>query len=598
MKTDLATTKPAGTGDDLAEIVLEGVGVSSGVAIGTAYVVETALGQVAEYKVPIDQVEAEVARFHDAVAKARRQIDKLKRKSEGMSGSAAEELGLLLDAHGAMLASSRMNNGVIGRIRESAINAEAAVQGEIRGMAVSFAAMQDAYLAARIQDVRDIGARIIRQLTARPFQAFSRLQPGTVVLADELSPADAALLDPDKVAAFVTALGGAEGHTAIMARSMGLPAVLGAPRLLAAASSGQTVIVDGEAGRVVINPKPATIAEYERRQEARRRLERQLARLRALPATTVDGIRISLQANIELPRDLEAAQRSGAEGVGLLRTEFLFMNRDDLPSEDEQYAALRQIIDGMAGYPVTIRTLDVGGEKLATALGDRIAASPNPALGLRAIRFSLTQSKLFETQLAAILRASVHGPVRILLPMISSVQQVRQTRKIIDRLAKRMRKKGVEIPEKLPPLGAMIEIPAAALIADTLAGYVDFFAIGTNDLTQYTLAIDRGDEQVASLYNPLHPAVLRLIQLSIDGAQRHGIPISICGEVAGDPTFAALLTGLGVRDLSMSARSLPRVKQRIRALDIGPATKRAQAIMDQGDEGRISILLQDFNDAI
>lgn len=579
------------------EHVLDGMGVSTGVAIGTVHLIETGLGQVPEYSIDPGAVDDEIARFTKALAKARQQVSRLKQKSTALADATAEELGLLLDAHAAMLGSSRMIHAVERNIRDREINAEAAVQSMVREIARGFERVKDPYLAARLQDIRDVGSRILRQLTATPYQAFSVLPVGAIIVADELSPADIALMDPAKVSAFVTALGGAEGHTAIMARSMGLPAVLGASNLLSVARSGQTVIVDGDDGRIVVNPDAATIADYTRRAEARARLNRQLERLRTLPATTLDGTTVGMHANIELSRDVDGALNAGAEGIGLFRTEFMFMNRDNLPGEEEQYALLRSVVEGMKGRTVTIRTLDVGGEKLTSVLGDSVVQSANPMLGLRAIRFSLKQTKLFEVQLSAILRAGAHGPVRLLLPMISSVHQVRQVKAILKRVSTRLERRGVKIA-KSSPLGVMIEVPGAALIADSLAQEVDFFAIGTNDLTMYTLAIDRGDEQVAGLYNPLHPAVLRLIQFTVGAAQRAGKPVSVCGEVAGDPRFASLLVGLGVRELSMASQSIPRVKQRIRALDIGPATRRALAIMDQADEGRVSALLDDFNESL
>ena len=580
------------------EHFLDGVGVSAGFAIGTVHIIETGLGQVPEYTITTEQVDEEVARFANALAQARQQISKLKQKSTALGDATAEELGLLLDAHAAMLGSTRMIHAVERNIRDHRVNAEAAVQAMVREIARGFARVKDPYLAARLQDIRDVGSRILRQLTETPYQAFSVLPTGAIVIADELSPADIALMDPTKVSAFVTAFGGAEGHTAIMARSMGIPAVLGTPGLLAVARSGQSVIVDGDAGRIVLNPNEATLAEYKRRAEARSRLNRQLERLRALPALTLDGTTVAMQANIELSRDVDGALNAGAEGIGLFRTEFMFMNRDDSPGEDEQYALLRTVVEGMNGSPVTIRTLDIGGEKLTADLGDSVSQSANPMLGLRAIRFSLKKPKLFEVQLSAMLRAGTHGPIRILLPMISSVHQVRQVKAILKRVSTRLTRRGVAIANAPPSLGVMIEIPGAALIADSLAQEVDFFAIGTNDLTMYTLAIDRGDEQVAGLYNPLHPAVLRLIQFTVGAAQRAGKPVSICGEIAGDPRFAPLLVGLGVRDLSMASQSIPRVKQRIRALNMSQATRRALAIMDQADEGRVSALLDDFNEGL
>jgi phosphotransferase system enzyme I (PtsI) len=469
------------------------------------------------------------------------------------------------------------------------------VQAEIAEIAEGFAALSDQYLAARADDIREVGERLIRNLTKTPYAAFATLPPGTIVIAEELSPADTALLDPALIGGFATVLGGPEGHTAIMARSLGLPAVLGVAGLIGAVHGGDVVVVDGSAGRVVVNPTPELRAEYERRQEEYRREQRMLGRLKRMPAVTRDGEPVTLLANLELPRELEPALAAGAEGIGLLRTEFMFMNREDLPGEEEQYQALKSIIVAMDGRPVTVRTLDIGGDKLALPLSGHTAEAANPALGLRAIRLSLKERPLLEAQLGAILRAGVHGPVRILLPMISSISEVRQVRQAMAKVVQRLKRRKVKIPDPLPPLGVMIEVPGAALSADALAQACEFFAIGTNDLTMYTLAIDRGEEQVAHLYNALHPAVLRLIQFTAEAALRARIPISVCGEIAGDPRYTALLLGLGVRELSMAWPALPRVKQRIRSLDLLAATRRARMIMDQSDSGRIAALLDDFN---
>jgi phosphotransferase system enzyme I (PtsI) len=381
-----------------------------------------------------------------------------------------------------------------------------------------------------------------------------------------------------------------------MARSLGLPAVLGIAHLIGGVKSGDPIIVDGSNGRVIVNPTAKCLADYRRRRRTLEREAQALTRLRRVPAVTRDGVRVTLQANLELPRELGQAAAAGAEGIGLLRTEFLYMNREDLPSEEEQYVAFTEILGGMAGQPVTIRTLDIGGEKLAVSLGDHLAEGPNPALGLRAIRLSLKERSLLETQLSAILRAGAHGPLRVLLPMISSVSEVVEVRKVMTKVAARLRRRGVKIADPLPPLGVMIEVPGAALGADALAAVSDFFSIGSNDLTMYTLAIDRGEERVAHLYNPLHPAVLRLVQFSIEAALRARIPVAVCGEIAGDPRFTPLLLGLGVRELSMVANALPRVKSRILNMDMQAAMQRAHVIMDQFDSGRISVLLDDFNE--
>ena len=586
-----ARRRPAGEG----ERSFEGLPVSPGIAIGPAHLHEAGDVAVPEIEIEAGKVEEERQRFRSAVDKSLRQLTKLGSKSAALPPNVAEEIGFLLDAHVQMLSHSRLVRGVERRITEDRLNAEGAVQAEIGAIAKGFAAMDDAYLAARVQDVREVGMRLIRNLTQTPFQAFKNLPEGTIVVAEEITPADTALMEPERLAGFCTVLGGAESHTAIMARAMGLPAVLGIAELIGSVRQHDVIIIDGTAGRVIVRPTATTLENYERRRVEFVREQRQLARLARLPAVTRDGVEIRLDANVELPREVDAARAVEAAGIGLLRTEFMFMNRDDIPDEDEQTRLLEEIVGGMGGRPVTIRTLDVGGEKLASAIGGEAAPGTNPALGLRAIRLSLSRPELLEAQLAAILRAADRGPVRILLPMIATVGEVREVRVILAKVARRLVRRGVKIPDPLPPLGAMIEIPGAALSADALAQVCDFFAIGTNDLTMYTLAIDRGDEQVAHLYNPLHPAVLRLIQFTTEAALRNRISISLCGEIAGDPRYTALLLGLGIRELSMSPIKLPRIKQRVRSLSLESASTRARTIMDQSDQGRIAALLDDFN---
>jgi phosphotransferase system enzyme I (PtsI) len=576
--------------------VLVGLGISGGIAIGPAFLSDDGDVAVPDYRLAATDIEAELERFQAAVALSIKQIKKLKGKASALPDAAAEEVGYLLDAHLAMLANSRLVRGVAQGISEQRINAERAVQMEIARIGERFASMGDAYLAARIDDIRVVGSRLIRNLTKTPYTALQSLPDGTIILAEELSPADTALLDPRRIAGFATVLGGAESHTAIMARALNLPAVLGVAGLMGSVERGDLVVVDGTSGTVVVNPTPALIEEYAARQEERQREQRLLTRLKRLPAITRDSVEVTLEANLELPRELDQALAAGATGIGLLRTEFLFMNRQDLPDEDEQFEAYVGLVRGMDGRPVTIRTLDVGGDKLATALAGMMdGESTNPALGLRAIRLSLKERRLLDAQLGAILRAAVEGPVRILLPMISSVSEISQVRDALAQVARRLKRRGVRLPNPMPPLGVMIEIPGAALAADALAATCDFFAIGTNDLIQYTLAIDRGDEQVAHLYNPLHPAVLRLIQFAVEAALRARKPVSLCGEMAGDPRYTALLVGLGIRDLSMAPSNIGRVKQRIRTLDMAAATQRARAIMDQADDKTIAALVDGFN---
>lgn len=578
------------------ELILEGLAVSPGIAIGPAFVSDDGHINVPEYRLEEPRIPAELERFAAALSLSAKQLRKLKGKAQSLPGAASEEAGYLLDAHLSMLADSRLVRGVQRRIAEDLVNAEGAVRAEIGQIADSFATMGDAYLAARIEDIRVVGARLVRNLTKTPYANIQNLPAGTVILAEELSPADTALMDPRRIAGFATVLGGTESHTAIMARALNLPAVLGVPGLLDRAGPGDVVVVDGGAGTIILNPTPATIARYVMQREVLAAERQQLARLKRVPAVTRDGTEIVLEANLELPRELDQAIAAGAAGIGLLRTEFLFMNRADLPDEDEQYEAYAQLVRGMDGKPVTIRTLDIGGDKMAAPFAETMqSVGANPALGLRAIRLSLKERRLLDAQLAAILRASALGPVRILLPMISSVGELRQVRVALAQVVRRLKRRGVRMPKQLPPLGVMIEIPGAALAADALAAASDFFAIGTNDLIQYTLAIDRGDEQVAHLYNPLHPAVLRLIQFSVEAALRARKPVSLCGEMAGDPRYTALLLGLGITELSMAPGNISRVKQRIRSLDLSAASRRARAIMDQLDDDRIASLLDDFN---
>jgi phosphoenolpyruvate-protein phosphotransferase (PTS system enzyme I) len=577
------------------ENVFEGLGVSPGIGIGKAYVREVGIIAIREYRIDSSDIPHEVKRFRKAVARSRQQIRRMRKKTDTMHDAAGEEMGFLLDAYFQMLKGSRLVRGAEERITNKAMNAEAAVRAEIREITKGFSDMKDPYLAARATDIRDVGNRVMRNLTKTPVKPFSSVPAGSIVVAEELTPEDTAQLNPKSISGFCTMLGGAEGHTAIMARALGLPAALGAPGLMRGVSTGDTIIVDGNAGIVVVNPDDKTLTNYIKRKKEHEQQIQRLAGLRKRPAITLDGTEIELQANVELPIEAEMVRQAGAAGIGLLRSEFMFMNRTDIPSEDEQYESFRILVEHMNGKPVTIRTLDIGGDKISAAVVKRFGNSVVSALGLRGIRLSLARPEILETQFRAILRAGAHGPVRILLPMVTNSAEVRKARDIMARAARRLKRRGVPISLPLPPIGVMIEVPGAALAADTLAQAADFFSIGTNDLTMYTLAVDRSDKQVAHIYDSLHPAVLRLIQATGNAALRARIPVAICGEMAGDPRLSALLLGLGFRELSMTASSIPRVKQRIRSLEIIAADHRARVIMDQVDSGRIATLLDDFN---
>jgi phosphotransferase system enzyme I (PtsI) len=416
-----------------------------------------------------------------------------------------------------------------------------------------------------------------------------------VLITEAISPADAALLDPARLAGVATDEGGADGHAAIMLRALGVPAVLGVVGLSQAVRPGDAVIVDGTAGSVVLNPSAVTLTSARRAVTAFARARQRLAALQRLASVTEDGEAVELQANLEIPAELPLIAQAGASGIGLLRSEFLFMNRETLPDEDAQTETYRTIIEAMGGDPVTIRVLDWGGEKDIEALRSEgvipEVSEHNPALGLRGIRLLLREVELFEAQLAAILRAASAGATRVLLPMVTTVAEVRAAREVYERVARRLRRRGDRLPEPLPPLGIMIETPGAALSADALALEADFFAIGTNDLAMYTLAVDRGESDVAHLYDPLHPAVLRLVQFATEAALRMRMPVSVCGEMAANPRLTPLLVGLGLRSFSMNASAVPRVKQAVRQLNIGDCARFARRVMEQSDAARIQDLV-------
>jgi phosphotransferase system enzyme I (PtsI) len=451
----------------------------------------------------------------------------------------------------------------------------------------------------RADEIRETGRRLLRNLTAATFRSFANVPQGAILIAESLRPADAALIDPSRIAGLATEEGGTDGHTAIMLRALAVPAVLGATGLLGAATPGQIATLDGATGRIVLNPGAGELAEARRGVAGYTRERQRLARLRRLAAETTDHELVELQGNLELLAELPLIAQSGAAGIGLFRTEFLFMNRDSLPDEQAQADIYRTVIEAMDGESVTIRVLDWGGEKEIDALTAHgmvpEALDQNPALGVRGLRLLLRSPELFETQLAAILRASRAGPVRVLLPMVTNTVEVRAARDIFERVAKRLRRRGEKLPDPLPPLGIMIETPGAALSADALGLETDFFAIGTNDLAMYTLAVDRSATGVAALYDPLHPAVLRLIQFATEAALRLRMPVSVCGEMAANPRLTPLLLGLGIRSFSMNASAVPRVKQAVRAVSSDDCARFARRVMGQSDPARIQELVLGFS---
>ncbi len=578
------------------EMRFVGTGVSSGIAIGQAFGVREQPATVTRLRIAAADIEAELARLEAAVKQSLKQLGKLRQKLHVLPEEAQTEIEPLITAYIHMLGPTRLMRGIRHRVRETLVSAETAVVEETEATATQMLALpigvteeDRASRDRRAEEVREIGRRLIRNLTRTAFRSFADLPDGAVVVADALRPADAALLNPERVAGVATEEGGTTGHTAIMLRSLGLPTVLGAIGLSHKIGPGDTIVVDGTTGIVVLNPTQATLSRARADQLAFAESRNRLAGLLRLPAETTDGTAIALHANLELLAELPMLGQVGAEGIGLLRTEFVFMNREAPPDEAMQAEIYHQVIAAAGGGPVTIRVLDWGGEKDIEALSNAGLVPElndvNPALGLRGIRLLLRRPTLLETQFSAILRAAVgtDSDLRILIPMVTCLDEVRQARAIYDRVIRRLTREGVRLPGRLPLFGVMIETPGAALSADGLATACDFFALGTNDLTMYTLAVDRADGGVGSLFDPLHPAVLRLIQFSLEAASRHQRPVSVCGEIAGDPAFTALLLGLGVRTLSMNAVNVPRVKQTVRAVSLAACGDLARRAMAESD---------------
>ncbi|MBX6744239.1 MAG: phosphoenolpyruvate--protein phosphotransferase, partial [Acetobacteraceae bacterium] len=561
------------------ELAIKGIPVSPGIAIGPIYDTTEIPAEAPRRTIPEDQVEAEKQRLADAVAASRKQLNKLKTRLSVLPEEAQEELEPLLDAYIMMLGNSRLLRGARKRIEQERLAAETAVQDEAEAIAAAIMAARDddrAGLQRRAGEVREIARRLTRNLTATPFRSLKEVPEGAILIAEELTPADAALLDPARIAGVATEEGGADGHTAIMLRALGIPSVLGCAGLTDSAARGDQAVLDGSAGMVVLRPSAAALERGREGLAAFARERARLAKLRRLPAVTTDGEPVELMANLEIPAELPLIAQAGAQGIGLLRSEFLFMNREDLPDEEAQFQAYSQVVEAMGEDPVTIRVLDWGGEKDIEAQASGIAPThggPNPALGLRGLRLLLKRPELLEAQFAAILRVAEQGNIRILLPLVTNPEEVKQAREIYERVARRLRRRGEKLPEKLPELGVMIETPGAALAADAIALEADFFAIGTNDLAMYTLAVDRAEAEVSHLYDPLHPAVLRLMQFATEAALRLRMPVSVCGEMAGNPRLVPLLLGLGIRCLSMNASAIPRVKQAVRALDIADCAR-------------------------
>jgi phosphoenolpyruvate-protein phosphotransferase (PTS system enzyme I) len=565
---------------------LVGVGASPGIAMGVAHVLAHRV-DIHERRIAADQVDAEIERFETALRDTDDQLARIQTQLAADEGD--EHQYRILEAHRLMLSDVHLVERARRMIREEKTGAEWAVRKSLDQIQAVFEKIEDPYFRDRKSDVALVGERLLRTLVGKRETTSAEDAPkGSIAIAHELSPADAAQLGRAEAAGFCTEGGGRTSHTAIVARALGLPYVVGVEKLGHKVWSGMTVVIDGVRGEVILDPDAEAMRRYEARADVHRARAHRLAAIRDVPSQTSDGTVVHLHANVEMLEEIPIAVELGAESVGLFRTEFLYLERNELPSEDEQYAHAVAALRSVGGRPITFRTLDLGGDKLPPSV--RIPVGANPAMGLRSIRYSLHRVDVFRTQLRALHRAAAVGPMQILLPLISGVAELRQTKVLCAEVVEELKREGIAHADKVP-LGVMIETPSAALIADLLAAECDFLSIGTNDLIQYALAADREDEHVGYLYHPLHPAILRALRQTVVGAERMGKPVAMCGDMAGDPILAWVLIGLGLRSLSMAPRQIPVVKSIIRSTHVADAERLLAQALTMSTETEIEELV-------
>ena len=543
--------------------MLKGIAVSPGIAIGKAYLLEKRkISSVPSYSVADEDIPGEIARFEEALIKTRKEIVGIQEKiARELNGGHAD----IFNAHLLVLEDRMFIEEVIKGLKNEKINIEQIVARTLKKIADIFPKVGDEYLKERISDINDVGNRVIKNLLGREEKHLSSLEEAVIVVAYDLSPSETAQMHKEKVIGFVTDVGGKTSHTAIMARSLEIPAVVGLQSITQQVKDGDTIVVDGTDGLVIVNPTGKELEAYRQRKERIVLKDRELEKIRELPAVTRDGHQVEVVANIEFPEEIASARQHGATGIGLYRTEFFYLNRTDLPSEEEHFQAYRKVAEQFSPNAVTIRTVDLGGDKFVSQF--ELPREMNPFLGWRGIRFSLGRLDVFKTQLRAILRAGHYGKIKVMFPMVSGVDELRRAKEIIEGVKEDLKKDGFPFDKEMK-VGVMIETPSAAMTADILAGEADFFSIGTNDLIQYALAVDRINERIAYLYHPGHPAIIRFIKETVRAAHQRNIKVGMCGEMAGEPHFAAVLTAMGLDELSMSPVAIPEVKKVIRSITL------------------------------
>jgi len=555
-------------------IKLKGIAAAAGISIGLAHKIGKEELIVPRLDISEAQIPLEIQLFEEALIKTRREIIELQKRIGLEMG---KDEAQIFDAHLLVLEDRMLIEEVISRLKKDKLNVAFIFHEVLKKYVSIFAKIEDEYLKERIADINDVGKRVLRNLLGKEKKSLGGIREKVVIVAHDLSPSDTAAMHKNRVAAFVTDAGGKTSHTAIMAKSLEIPAVVGVQDATTTINTGDMLIVDGTLGVIIVNPDQDTLELYHTEEQKLKGVTERFLSAKDLPAVTIDGVRFKINANIEFPEEVPAVKLHGGEGIGLYRTEFFYMNRKDSPTEEDHYRAYKYVAEEMSPYPVIIRTLDLGGDKFLSQF--KIPPEMQPFLGWRAIRFCLARPEIFKLQLRAILRASAHGNLKLMYPMISGVDELRQANKILDEAKEELRSKGMLFDEDIQ-VGAMIEVPSAAMTADILAKETDFFSIGSNDLIQYSLAVDRANEKVAYLYEPSHPAILRFIKYIIDSAHKANINVGMCGEMAGEPSFALILLGLGLDEFSMPPQVIPELKYLIRSITLTQAQEIARGALE------------------